>query len=72
MDALDTAYHTGMTIEANHQIDPDMHFKESPIGSLDFEHTLTNWFALSYVLNGLNDGHRMLIHLRYPMLYWIN
>lgn len=54
MDTLDTAYHTGMTIEANHQIDPDMHFKESPIGSLDFEHTLTNWFALSYVLNGLN------------------
>lgn len=54
MDTLDTAYHTGMCIEASHLIDPDMHFKESPIGSVDFEHTLTNWFSLSYALNALN------------------
>jgi len=31
-----------------------MKFKESPIGSQDFEQTLINWFALSYSLNALN------------------
>ena len=54
MDTLDTAYHSGLCIEANRKNDPDMHFKESPIGSVDFEHTINNWFALSYSLNALN------------------
>lgn len=54
MDTLDTAYHSGMSIEPNYPIDPCMDFKESPIGAVDFEHTLTNWFGLSYALNGLN------------------
>ncbi|RJL69142.1 zinc-binding metallopeptidase family protein [Acinetobacter radioresistens] len=54
MDTLDTAYHAGLRLEPNRPSDPAMKFKESPIGSQDFEQTLINWFALSYSLNALN------------------
>ncbi|MHA3051377.1 zinc-binding metallopeptidase family protein [Acinetobacter sp. ANC 4640] len=54
MDTLDTAYHAGLKMQGQHAIDPDIHFKEPPLLSQDFEHTLSNWFALTYILNGLN------------------
>ena len=54
MDTLDTAYHAGLKMQGQHTIDPDINFKEPPLLSHDFEQTLSNWFALTYILNGLN------------------
>lgn len=54
MDTLDSAFHSGMQIQAKTAIDPDLHFHESPIAARDFEQVLSNWFALTYALNSLN------------------
>ena len=74
MDTLDTAYHAGLRLEPNRPSDPAMKFKESPIGSQDFEQTLINWFALSYSQMHLIAvwGLKTLIRLPYPIQYWIN
>lgn len=54
MDTLDTAYHSGLNVQPYHLFEPAMQFAEPPLGAWDFDQTLANWFALSYVLNALN------------------
>jgi hypothetical protein len=54
MDTLDTAYHSGVNIQPYNRFEPHMALSDSPIGKPDFEQILSDWFALSYVLNSLN------------------
>lgn len=54
ISTLDTAYHTGISIQKHRPTDPELIFTECPVGGKDFELTLKNWFGLSYGLNSLN------------------
>jgi hypothetical protein len=54
METLDTAYHSGVTIQPYNRFEPAMQFDQPPVGSLDFDQTLSQWFALAYALNALN------------------
>lgn len=66
-DTLDTAFHAGLNLEGQLCIDPQIHFKEPPLLAEDFELTINNWFALTYVLNalnrsmGLDDGYPFVL-----------
>ncbi|MEB3754760.1 putative zinc-binding peptidase [Acinetobacter sp. MD2(2019)] len=54
LDTLDTAYQSGLTLDGKLSIDPHIHFEAPPLLAQDFELTINNWFALTYILNALN------------------
>ncbi|MEB3767832.1 zinc-binding metallopeptidase family protein [Acinetobacter sp. MD2] len=53
-DTLDTAYHSGLSLEGKLPTDPQIYFTEAPLLARDFELVINNWFALTYILNALN------------------
>lgn len=54
IDALDTAYHSGINIQPHNRFEPHMYLHEPPVGVRNFNQVLESWFALSYALNSLN------------------
>ena len=56
MDTLETAYYHGLSLQHTEKPQAKLHFESSPIGALDFEHTLKQWQSLTHTLNCLNQS----------------
>lgn len=54
IDTLDTAFHCGITAKPKKPSEPEMVIEEKPVENNDFTDMMSNWFALTYVLNSLN------------------
>lgn len=54
IDTLDTAFHCGIAAKPKKPSEPEMLIEERPARTEDFDDMMTNWFALTYVLNSLN------------------
>jgi hypothetical protein len=54
VDTLDTAYACGMTLRPRKPGEPELATEEQPLQPPSFENVMSDWFALSYVLNSLN------------------
>lgn len=53
-DTLDTAYACGMTLHPRKPGEPELVIEDRPIRIASFEDIMSDWFALTYVLNSLN------------------
>jgi hypothetical protein len=54
IDTLDTAYACGMTLRPRQPDEPELVIEERPLRIASFDELMTDWFALTYVLNSLN------------------
>jgi hypothetical protein len=54
IDTLDTAFACGMTLRPKKQGEPELVIEERPLRIASFEDMVSDWFALTYVLNSLN------------------
>jgi hypothetical protein len=54
IDTLDTAFHCGIAARPKKASEPEMVIEEKPVHSESFSDMMSNWFALTYVLNSLN------------------
>lgn len=54
IDTTDTAYACGMTLRPKGVNEPQMVIREQPLEMASFDELMTDWFALTYVLNSLN------------------
>lgn len=54
IDTLDTAFHCGIAAKPKKASEPEMIIEEGPVKNKDFSDMMSNWFALTYVLNSLN------------------
>jgi hypothetical protein len=53
-DTLDTAHACGMTLRPRKADEPELVIEKRPEKEESFDEMMTDWFALSYVLNSLN------------------
>lgn len=53
-DTLDTAYACGMTLHPRTPGEPELVIEDRPIRISSFDDIMSDWFALTYVLNSLN------------------
>jgi hypothetical protein len=54
IDTLDTAFACGVTVKPKKQGEPELVLEERPLRIASFDEMMTDWFALTYVLNSLN------------------
>lgn len=54
IDTLETAFATGMTLRPKKPGEPEMIIEERPLKADSFDDMMSDWFALTYVLNSLN------------------
>lgn len=54
IDTLDTAYACGMSLTPKKPGEPELILEERPLRLSSFDEMMTEWFALTYVLNSLN------------------
>ena len=54
VDTLDTAHACGMMLKPEKPGEPEMMLEQQPVRSDSFDDILSDWFALTYVLNSLN------------------
>jgi hypothetical protein len=54
IDTLDTAFHCGIAARPKKPSEPEIIIEEKPAESRDLVEMISNWFALTYVLNSLN------------------
>jgi hypothetical protein len=54
IDTLDTAYSCGMTVKPKKASEPELVIQDRPLRIASFDETMSDWFALTYVLNSLN------------------
>src|SRR5689334_16123084 len=54
IDTLDTAHACGMMLQPKKPDEPELVIKERPLRADSFAELMSNWFALTYVLNSLN------------------
>ncbi|HEY0847132.1 MAG TPA: putative zinc-binding peptidase [Noviherbaspirillum sp.] len=53
-DTLDTAYACGMALKPRKPGEPELVMEDRPIRIVSFDDIVSDWFALTYVLNSLN------------------
>jgi hypothetical protein len=53
-DTLDTAYACGMSLRPKRSDEPQLGIEGRPMHASNFDELLSQWFALTYVLNSLN------------------
>lgn len=54
IDTLDTAFACGMTLKPKKAGEPELMIEERPLRTSSFDDIMSEWFALTYVLNSLN------------------
>lgn len=54
IDTLDTAYACGMSLRPRKPDEPELIIAAPPLAAADFDDVMSDWFALTYVLNSLN------------------
>jgi hypothetical protein len=54
IDTTDTAFACGMSLRPAQANEPSMLIREQPLGTASFDKLMSDWFALTYVLNSLN------------------
>jgi hypothetical protein len=54
IDTLDTAFACGITVRPRRPDEPELMIEARPLRIASFDELMTDWFALTYVLNSLN------------------
>jgi hypothetical protein len=54
VDTLDTAFSCGITVKPKKPSEPELVIENRPQRIAAFDHLMSDWFALTYVLNSLN------------------
>jgi hypothetical protein len=54
IDTLDTAFACGITVKPKKPREPELVIEQQPLRIASFNEMMTDWFALTYVLNSLN------------------
>lgn len=54
IDTLDTAFACGVTVKPKKALEPELSIDARPLRITSFDSLMSDWFALTYVLNSLN------------------